>query len=158
MAVRAIIAFIALIFSAGCTTTRQPSEINQLQIKVSQLERKLDDKDQEISDLKDQIADLSGRVDTSDGAMHADLPEESAPKVSLSKNTTVSPEDIIRVSASAKEIQRALKKAGYYEGTVDGKLGAKSQKSITNFQKDHGLGNDGIVGQKTWSELKKYLE
>ena len=61
MYVQMIIAFIAAVFLAGCATTRQPSEVNQLQIKVSQLERKLDDKDQEINDLKYQINEISSK-------------------------------------------------------------------------------------------------
>ena len=157
MSVRAFVAFIVIIFLAGCATSRQPSEVNQLQIKVSQLERKLDDKDQEVSDLKDQVNDLSGRVDNANNAVHTDAPDVSAPKAVLPKISSSS-DDIIRVSASAKEVQRALKKAGYYDGPVDGKIGSKSQKAVASFQKDHGLGSDGIVGQKTWNELKKYLE
>lgn len=138
----------------GCATTRQPSEVSQLQIKVSQLERKLDDKDQEISDLKSEVSEMSSRLENTNTPVIVE--ETSSESRVVSKSAPV--EDIIRVSASAKEVQRALKKAGYYDGVVDGKLGAKSQKAISDFQKDHSLGSDGIVGQKTWGELKKYLE
>jgi peptidoglycan hydrolase-like protein with peptidoglycan-binding domain len=138
----------------GCATTRQPSEVSQLQIKVSQLERKLDDKDQEINDLKSELSELSSRQDNNASSDSEDVSTTS--KVISSKGS--SGEDIIRVSASPKEVQRALKKAGYYDGSIDGKIGSGSQKAIASFQKDHNLGSDGIVGQKTWNELKKYLE
>ncbi len=152
-----LIIILAVIFLAGCATTRQPSEVSQLQIKVAQLERKVDEKDQEINDLKDQVNDLSNKSDSA--AAHPESSEEGETKTTKPSTAAKgSSEDIIRVSASAKEVQRALKKAGYYDGVVDGKLGAKSQKAIAQFQKDHNLTSDGVVGQKTWNELKKSLE
>ncbi len=58
---------------------------------------------------------------------------------------------------SAKDIQAALKNAGYYAGSVDGKLGPKSQKAIEEFQAANGLKADGKVGPKTWEALGRYL-
>ena len=56
-----------------------------------------------------------------------------------------------------KEIQTALKNAGYYNGAIDGKIGPKSKKAIEDFQKANGLKVDGKVGSKTWGALSKYL-
>ena len=56
-----------------------------------------------------------------------------------------------------KDIQTALKNAGFYAGSVDGKLGPKTKKAIEEFQKSKGLKADGKVGPKTWAELEKYL-
>ncbi|HQP10627.1 MAG TPA: peptidoglycan-binding domain-containing protein, partial [Candidatus Omnitrophota bacterium] len=67
-------------------------------------------------------------------------------------------QEILRVPVSAEEVQQALKGAGYYDGAIDGKLGSGSQRAIKAFQKDHGLESDGIVGQKTWAELKNYVK
>ena len=58
---------------------------------------------------------------------------------------------------SAKDIQTALKNAGFYTGTVDGKLGPKSKKAVEAFQKANGLTADGKVGPKTWAAMSKYL-
>jgi len=58
---------------------------------------------------------------------------------------------------SVKEIQTALKNAGYYAGSVDGKLGPKSKEAIEGFQKANSLTADGKVGPKTWAALSKYL-
>lgn len=55
------------------------------------------------------------------------------------------------------EIQTALKNAGFYTGTVDGKLGPKSKKAIEAFQSANGLKADGKVGPKTWEALSKHL-
>ncbi|MDD5464843.1 MAG: peptidoglycan-binding domain-containing protein [Candidatus Omnitrophica bacterium] len=55
------------------------------------------------------------------------------------------------------EIQTALKNAGFYTGTIDGKIGPKSKKAIENFQTANGLKADGKVGPKTWEALSKHL-
>lgn len=58
---------------------------------------------------------------------------------------------------SANEIQTALKNAGFYTGSVDGKIGAKSKRAIEDFQSAKGLKVDGKVGPQTWEALGKYL-
>ena len=57
-----------------------------------------------------------------------------------------------------KQIQTALKKAGFYKGEVDGKEGLQTKKAIKAFQRAKGLNPDGIVGPRTWEELNKYLK
>ena len=57
----------------------------------------------------------------------------------------------------AKDIQRALKSAGFYDGAIDGKIGPKTKTAIGVFQKAKGLVADGKVGPRTWTELSKYL-
>lgn len=56
-----------------------------------------------------------------------------------------------------KDIQKALKNAGFYTGTVDGKIGPRTKKAVMEFQKANGLKADGKVGPKTWAALEKYL-
>lgn len=151
---------IGLIFLAGCATTRQPNAVDQVQIKVSQLEFALAKKDQEIDALKYQIDHLSNEMEKlqRNKAAMVDVPQTNQ-KTGQSLNTASTPIDlkeIIRVDARPEEIQKALKNAGFYEGPVDGKIGHKSQQAIKDFQAAHNLTNDGIVGQKTWVELKRY--
>jgi peptidoglycan hydrolase-like protein with peptidoglycan-binding domain len=57
-----------------------------------------------------------------------------------------------------KEIQTALKAAGFYTGNIDGKIGPKTKKAVIEFQKARGLKADGKVGPKTWAELDKTLK
>ncbi len=57
-----------------------------------------------------------------------------------------------------KEIQKALKNAGYYDGAIDGKIGAKTRAAIKAFQTDNGLKADGIPGRQTKEKLSKYLQ
>ncbi|MBI4355912.1 MAG: peptidoglycan-binding protein [Candidatus Omnitrophica bacterium] len=58
---------------------------------------------------------------------------------------------------TTRQIQRALKRAGLYAGTVDGKPGPKTTAAVIKFQKSRGLKPDGVVGRKTWQQLKSYL-
>ena len=55
------------------------------------------------------------------------------------------------------DIQRALTKAGFNLGSIDGKMGPKTKKAIQAFQREHNLTVDGIVGAKTWEKLKTYI-
>ena len=57
-----------------------------------------------------------------------------------------------------RQIQFALKKAGLYKGVIDGKIGPQTRRAIKEFQKARGLKADGVVGQKTWEELRKFLK
>ncbi len=77
-----------------------------------------------------------------------------APKKTEQKKTVIS---VPRHIASGKEIQTALKNAGYYTGSIDGKIGPKTDSAIRAFQKDNSLKADGVVGKKTWNLLNKYL-
>ena len=57
-----------------------------------------------------------------------------------------------------KQLQIALKKAGFYRGEIDSKIGPKTKKAIIDFQRSKRLKPDGAVGLKTWEELSKYLK
>jgi peptidoglycan hydrolase-like protein with peptidoglycan-binding domain len=58
---------------------------------------------------------------------------------------------------TTSEIQTALKNAGYYDSSIDGKVGPKTKKAIQAFQKANGLEADGKVGPKTWAVLGQHL-
>lgn len=58
--------------------------------------------------------------------------------------------------ARYRQIQKALKDAGYYEGKIDGRFGPKSKAAVKKFQKAQGLVVDGKVGSRTWASLRKF--
>ena len=55
--------------------------------------------------------------------------------------------------SAVKKLQRALKARFYDPGSVDGIFGAATAKAVRQYQADHGLVVDGIVGPKTWAGL-----
>lgn len=59
---------------------------------------------------------------------------------------------------SVKELQTRLNDIGYDCGTVDGKFGNKTLAAVKEFQRKHGLTDDGVVGRQTWAELLKSIE
>lgn len=121
---------------SGCATMRKNNdlELQGLRNKVSALEAQLREKDDELNSLRDASVKSSEEVSL----------DES--KVAGFKQPDV------------KQIQTALKNAGYFEGAVDGKMGKKTRRAIRGFQKANNLPADGKVGKKTWSILKDYLE
>lgn len=64
---------------------------------------------------------------------------------------------VIPEKPSAEDIQKALKNAGLYTGSIDGKIGPKTKKAIEEFQSQNSLTADGKVGAKTWEKLGGYL-
>jgi murein L,D-transpeptidase YcbB/YkuD len=125
---------------AGCSLfeTRKPDKrIETLDERVSTVEKRQDE-------IEDRLA-------TDEGTGYQTNIE---PKAGPAK--TVAPASS-RVSMSSKEIQTALKNAGYYYGAIDGKIGRMSRQAVKEFQEDHGLKVDGIVGPKTMEKLLPYL-
>jgi murein L,D-transpeptidase YcbB/YkuD len=160
MFLRLIIGITLVGLVSGCSTTQKPTSVNQLQIRMAQVENRLDEREQDITEIKYAVEELVTSVEKLSSSPEPVSRSSSKPvsvsstKVSASSGST----QILRVPVTPKEVQTALKDAGYYEGAIDGKLGSGSQKAIKAFQKDHDLQSDGIVGKKTWTALKSYLE
>ena len=53
------------------------------------------------------------------------------------------------LSCEISSIQTQLKNKGYNPGSVDGIAGENTYNAIIKFQKDNGLIDDGMVGEKT---------
>jgi len=51
------------------------------------------------------------------------------------------------------QIQEKLKSWGYYNGTVDGVFGSRTEKAVISFQRKNGLTADGVVGSGTLKAL-----
>lgn len=96
------------------------------------------------------------------------LKEEAVPSIQLEAvsippaASVQAPEAVSEVAAeysapSIEQIQAALKNAGLYDGSIDGKSGPKTTKAIETFQEQSNLKVDGKVGRQTWGKLKEHL-
>ena len=68
--------------------------------------------------------------------------------------------EVLRLGSRGPDVellQTALKRAGYFNGVIDGVFGAMTQRAVINFQSDYGLTVDGIAGALTWNALNPYL-
>lgn len=134
-----LMAGVSVMALAGCATTRpKPANPLDLSTQVTHLQSDVQAKDREIQDLQAKLAgyeeSIQGDANTSSGGK--------------SKR--------IRVPGiSVKDLQRALIAAGTDPGPMDGRMGKKTKSAIKTFQKKNSLHADGIVGEKTWTLLKK---
>ncbi|PIP21267.1 MAG: hypothetical protein COX40_00240 [Candidatus Omnitrophica bacterium CG23_combo_of_CG06-09_8_20_14_all_40_11] len=122
-------------------------------------------KQQPISEIQEPISiEELGKLNIS-AQTAPEVATETAPAVTVTPSSTVSPAESKLgqlppsgpYKPTVREIQTALKNAGYYTGLVDGKKGPMTKKAIEDFQKANGLAGDGKVGPKTWAALSKYL-
>lgn len=122
---------------AGCATTSKQKalEVQGLRNQVTVLENQLQAKDAEIAELRQSLMDAESL--------------KAAPAAKNIGETKSRPK--------TKEIQQALRNAGYNPGRIDGKMGAKTREAIRSFQRANGLSVDGKVGKQTWELLRKFL-
>jgi len=159
MIVRFIIGVVLMSFLVGCATTQKPTTTGQLQIRVTQIESQLDDQSRDITELKSIVKKLSQSSQATSASITLPSKTKKAVKSSSTRTSrTTQNQNILRVPVTPQEVQTGLKNAGYYTGAIDGKLGSGSKKAIREFQTDHDLESDGIIGKKTWAELKNYLD
>ncbi len=115
----------------------------------------------EVDSLRTRVSNLEKRVDSVEGedyGVEETIRIEEAPTTFV-KEAPVrrSVAESSRISLSNREVQIALRNAGYYDGPIDGKIGPKTKKAIREFQADNGLKVDGVVGIQTKAELVSYL-
>lgn len=132
--------------AAGCVTTRgaRNIEAQKLKSRISYLEAETSRKDREIQQLKGTAAAFEKALENTKYLQYSEKMEKE------SKNSN-------SLQLSALEIQKALKRAGFYNGPVDGKIGTQTRDAIKAFQKAKGLKIDGVVGRSTWAVLNKHL-
>jgi peptidoglycan hydrolase-like protein with peptidoglycan-binding domain len=129
-----LVIFVSLL--AGCATTaRQKDNAQSLRNQVIALESELQQKDAEIDSLRRALSSTT---------------EEKYAATKEKQQGTIS-------KPTMKQIQTALKNAGFDPGSVDGKMGKSTRNAIKEFQKANNLNADGKVGPKTWSVLGQHL-
>lgn len=129
---------------SGCVTARASKqkdlESQGLRNQVSALESQIQRRDQEINSLKEELNSL---IEQKNQAAAESVKEKPAVGVSTRPTT--------------KQVQTALKNAGFYTGNVDGHMGKKTHDAVKAFQKVNNLTVSGKVSKKTWALLSGYL-
>ena len=64
----------------------------------------------------------------------------------------------VKTLSREQKIQTALKKTGFYRGSIDGILGPMSRNAVMGFQKKNGLAETGKVDEATWKLLQASLK
>lgn len=113
-------------------------------------------------DIKTRVDVLETRVDDIEQKQATAVAAPSAEQYSASTPVPRDSGDSVSVGSSGskmdkRDIQTALKNAGFYAGNIDGKIGPKTRQSIKDFQSANGLKADGVVGPKTLKALQRYL-
>lgn len=146
MWLKLILSILLILNLAGCVTGQKKSELNQqmqqYQMRITKLEDELKQKDDSIYRLEKELVN----------ARDAQLKKAATAQKPIQKKAEAS------IAMTPAKIQTALKNAGLYQGTVDGKIGKNTNKAIMEFQKLNGLKADGIVGKKTWAALQEFLD
>lgn len=58
-------------------------------------------------------------------------------------------------NSDVPDLQYRLKTMGYFNTDVTSYFGTTTLESLKRFQKDYGLVEDGVAGERTWETLKK---
>ena len=58
--------------------------------------------------------------------------------------------------SEVRQIQEKLKRWGYYNGSIDGVYGSRTEEAVKSFQRKNGLTADGIAGRKTLNAMGIY--
>lgn len=138
-----------LVLTTGCTSNkRHQRDIANLQAQIGA--------------LQGEVARLDQGLKESETALQAAPQRAGAPTQMSGAAGSTAGGPIYRTPSGfelpAVAIQRALKNAGYYQGAIDGKVGAGTKDALRNFQRDHGLTVDGVCGRQTWALLRGFLE
>lgn len=151
---------VSLIVSGCATTSRTVAPANQLPSEVAELQQRLEDQEKEVLDLQYEVKELSLKLAEKKTVKTpvAVEPVRTVPVEPEVAVADVSTDNVLRATGvSVADLQKALKGAGLYSGNIDGKIGRQTRIAIIEFQKQHALKTDGIVGRQTWAAMKTYL-
>ena len=133
--------------SMGCATNQTGTRLNILEAQVATITDELVRLDVTIQELNSTIQSQSSSGAGIAAPSIAAIPTGSGPVYKTPSGYEI----------PSYSVQKALRNAGYYSGTVDGKIGSSTKDAIKAFQRDQGLEADGVVGRQTWNKLKVYL-
>ena len=151
--VLALVAVAAL--TSGCAGVRTRQELARLQSQVGLL-------DERLTQLERSGAGSGGFTGGSFSEPGMDAGATVTSAAPATKPSAAKRADTSSAASATKpttrQVQQALKNAGFYQGAVDGKSGPMTKDAVKEFQRVHGLVDDGVVGKQTWAKLKAYAD
>ncbi len=142
------VAFLAAFMVSGCGTSQKKvqSEVTGIKTRVETLESRVESVESKQAEAERTTAEQAQALD--------EMKTSGTSKVKT--NISVKSKENTH-AGRIKDVQQALKNAGYYSGSIDGVKGKSTKKAIKDFQKANGLKADGVVGRKTWEILSNHL-
>ncbi|UCG35824.1 MAG: peptidoglycan-binding protein [Candidatus Omnitrophota bacterium] len=126
----------------GCATVERDEHLASLEQELFQLQ-------QENALLRKELTTTERELATTEREL-----AETEEELEVLKSKPVKVEVKL---PTGRQIQTALRNAGFYRGKIDGVIGAGTKRAIKSFQKSEGLNADGVVGSRTWERLREYL-
>ncbi len=136
---------------AGCSSAQKKlsEDVKGMKTKVDTLETRVEGVETKQSDVERLAMEQAQRME--------ELKAQRAARGSSGKtNVGIKQKRSSKDKEHIKDIQRCLKNAGFYKGSVDGVKGKKTRSAIRKFQSANSLAADGVVGKRTWEALSKY--
>ncbi|MDD4910045.1 MAG: peptidoglycan-binding domain-containing protein [Candidatus Omnitrophica bacterium] len=146
----AVVLIVSALALSGCQTlgagkAKVDSQIQDLQNQVSVMEIRLKENEEELLKTRKSVQQLVSENED----LRAGL---SDMKKKASKSSVAE----FRKPLS-KQVQIALRNAGFNPGPIDGKMGVQTRNAIRAFQKANRLPVSGDVDYNTWQALKEFL-
>ncbi|MBU1086082.1 MAG: peptidoglycan-binding protein [Candidatus Omnitrophica bacterium] len=152
---KTLILIVCCFILSGCATTRGTPSL-EMQSRIDYLEDEIKTKNYKIEKMENELRQVKQAYISKQNEAGIAAKRSKKQTVSAAKVNADESKEIIRVSGvTALQVQSALKKAGFYQGKIDGKIGSKTKAAIKAFQRKNNLKVDGVVGQGTWTKLKK---
>ena len=143
---RVILLAVLATAASGCAGPQARQELARLQSQVGLLEER-------VGQLEHSGPGIVASVPAADPGFDS-APIISEPSAAARQRSPAgSP-----AKPSTRQVQEALKNAGFYQGAIDGKNGPLTKDAIKEFQRVHGLTDDGVVGRQTWAKMKAYAD
>lgn len=152
-AIRVLAVVAGVVILGGCAGGRTRQDLARLQSQVNLLDERIGQLERTTTASLPSTSttswnEIGAPGETTSGASAA--PTSATPAAPTARKGSA--------KGSTREIQQALKNAGFYQGAVDGKMGAQTREAIKEFQRVHGLKDDGVAGKQTWAKLSAYAD
>ncbi len=135
---------------SGCASGQTHQAFARLQSQVGML-------DERVTQLERSATSRASAAPASETASKG---EETVSVVTTPEKSAAATKPAGRKASlqpSMRDIQQALKNAGFYQGVIDDKMGPMTREAVKEFQRVHGLNDDGVVGKQTWAKLSAYM-